>query len=210
MQRKQGDVSVGLSLCFSRCARNRSSLDAQYPFPLVCAGSDHKANVVPDTIPRNVSEPFTWANLGNLRHSPRVGDPVMILILHGRLSHTARMWWARWNLELWQQNLGLKPLHPITLFQKWMRLIVPLKENTISWKEGGDCSCTVWGDDAYGSVESDIRSQFWVEVSALQGGMKTQQIAEYLLGSGNWIESQIFYLSVLFNSCIVSLQHLYL
>ena len=134
----------------------------------------------------------------------------MILILHGRLVHTARMWWARWNLALWHQNLGLKPLHPITLFQKWMRLIVLLKENTIRWKEGGDCSCTVWGDDAYGSVERDIRSRFWLVVSALQRGMKTQQIAEYLFGSGNWIESQIFYLSVLFNWCIVSLQHLYL
>lgn len=51
------------------------------------------------------------------------------------------------------------------------------------------------GRQRRGSVERDVRSRFWVEASALQEGMKTEQRAEQLFGSGNWIESQIFYLS---------------
>lgn len=159
---------------------------------------------------RNISESFTWTNSFNPHSSPSMVSPVIPLTLHRGMGtlprHTASKWEARLNLASWHQNPGWKPLYSTTFFQNewnWFRLwgkVLP------GGKEGGSVFTysVACGTMPPGSVERHTMAQFWMEAFA------EQWIADHLYGSRNWIESQIFYLKALLNSCMPSLQYSYL
>ena len=103
-EKKEGIFRVALSLCFSRCSRRNSSLDAQYPCPCRVLA----VIIKPTCGAWHPLQKHPWAlflnNSWNIRHSSRMVDHVTILILCRRVGDAARRWGTRQNLALRHQE----------------------------------------------------------------------------------------------------------